>query len=429
MPNLPPQGTRCRSALAAVGMCLKRGPTFPVEALGLCVGIVLGCEGRSLEPRADAGGGDGFKRDGSAADAGLDRDGVCPTALVSASLHSCALTIASGIWCWGRNESGQLGDGSTTERVVPTRVAGIASAVAVSAGGAHTCAILASHTLWCWGANDSGQLGDGTRGNRRIPTEAASLGSSVVEVSAGSGSTTCALKTDGTLWCWGRNKSGQIGDGTTVDRVMPVEVVALGKSVKRVAAHGLGHACALKTDNSLWCWGANYNGQLGDGTKVDRLVPVRVELGVPVTEVATGYARTCAVASDGSLRCWGEGPHGDGTANPEGPSPIEVAALGKSVAEVSLGVGHACARKTDGSLWCWGLNIYGQIGDGTKMDQLLPTRVDVRGVVSQSSGGNAHHCAITAEGRIRCWGDNEHGQLGDGTTTTRLVPTSVAGCP
>jgi len=229
----------------------------------------------------------------------------------------------------------------------------------VSAGGYHTCAIKQDGSLWCWGRNDYGQLGDGTYSDRTTPVQ---ITSGVSSVALGL-YYTCAVKTDGSLWCWGDNYYGQIGDGTSgwgINKNTPVQIMSSG--VSSVALGG-AHTCAVRTDGSLWCWGRNDYGQLGDGTWTDKNTPVQI-MSSGVSSVALGDFHTCAVRTDGSLWCWGYnyyGQLGDGTWTNKN-TPVQIMSSG--VSSVALGGYHTCAVKTDGSLWCWGRNNYGQLGDG-----------------------------------------------------------------
>lgn len=312
----------------------------------------------------------------------------------------------------------------------------------VSTGGIHTCARKTDGSLWCWGANLYGEAtGDGSA-NMYNPASAAkqitALGTNVVEVAAGYVHT-CARKTDGTLWCWGDDLLGQVGDGTAGSpRLSPLQVTALGTSVAEVAA-GTYNTCARKTDGTLWCWGDNQFGQIGDGTVVrPRPLPLQVmALGTNAAGVVTGES-TCSRRTDGALWCWGDNRYsqvGDGTTVTPSATPVQVAALGPGVAEVALGQGHTCVRKTDRSVWCWGYNGYGQVtgdgtlGDGASPDQprRSPVQVAVLGtsVVEIALGWN-HTCARKADGSVWCWGNNTKGQVGDGTTAlTRRSPVQV----
>ncbi|MBI4700605.1 MAG: hypothetical protein HY744_05490 [Deltaproteobacteria bacterium] len=201
--------------------------------------------------------------------------GTSALAVATGGYHTCAVKKDGTLWCWGRNADGELGDGTTQSKSSPVQVSALGtSALAVAAGGYHTCAVKAGGTLWCWGNNEYGQLGDGTTQDETSPVQVSVLGTSALAV-AGGQAHTCAVKAGGTLWCWGRNANGQLGDGTTQDKTSPVQVPALGTSALAVAA-GNDHTCAVKAGGTLWCWGNNEYGQLGDGTTQKKLSPVQV---------------------------------------------------------------------------------------------------------------------------------------------------------
>jgi alpha-tubulin suppressor-like RCC1 family protein len=340
--------------------------------------------------------------------------------------HTCALMSDRSLWCWGNNGYGQLGSGSSTSYCVvgsncknPIKI--MDDVVQFSAGEYHTCAVKTDGSLWCWGANWSGQLGDGHVHfpYSNIPVQIMSSGVSSVALG---GDHTCAVKTDGSLWCWGRNNYGQLGDGHVHDPYSNTPVQIMSSGVSSVAL-GFYHTCAVKTDGSLWCWGYNYYGQLGDGTNIDSDTPVPITSGV--SSVALGFYHTCAVKTDGSLWCWGYngyGQLGDGTyIGRETPVPIT-----SGVSSVALGFYHTCAVKTDGSLWCWGYNGYGQLGDGTSgwgTEKNTPVPI-TPGVSSVALGGN-HTCAVKTDGSLWCWGANWSGQLGDGTRVQKSTPYPV----
>jgi alpha-tubulin suppressor-like RCC1 family protein len=354
---------------------------------------------------------------------------VCeqPT-IASGFFHTCAVTTAGALQCWGSNAYGQLGDGTTTSRTTPVTVSGLSSgAVAIAAGEYHTCALTVAGAVKCWGANTSGQLGDGTTVNRYTPVTVSGLSSGVVAVVAGR-SHTCALTTAGAVWCWGKNYDGQLGDGTFTYRNTPVAVSGLSSGVAAIAA-GDGHTCALTTAGAVLCWGRNVSGQLGDGTTMGRLTPVAVSgLNSAVVAIATGSSHSCALTTTGAVRCWGYnyyGQLGDGTTMGR-LTPVAVSGLSNTVEAIATGSSHNCALTTAGAVRCWGYNYYGQLGDGTTMDRL--TLVAVSGLsntVAAIATGYAHSCALTTAGALRCWGRNFEGQLGDGTTTQRHTPVFV----
>ncbi len=334
------------------------------------------------------------------------------TRIAAGVLHSLYLGFDGSLSAWGSNTFGQLGDGTTTDRVTPTPV--LTEVANLAAGSSHTLALKTDGSLWAWGSNGSGVLGDGTTTIRYTPTPVLAG----VAAMAGGSDHSLALKTDGSLWVWGNNWFGQLGDGTTTDRYTPTQVLT---GVAALAA-GSSHTLALKTDGSLWAWGYNYYGQLGDGTTTDRATPTQV-----LTEVAAvagaGY-HTLALRTDGSLWAWGangSGQLGDGTTT-DRATPTQVLT---GVAAMAGGGFHTLALKTDGSLWAWGYNHVGQLGDGTTTSHSSPTQV-LTGVAAVAAG-YMHTLALKTDGSLWAWGSNYSGQLGDGTTTNRTSPGQVTG--
>ncbi|MFN9109956.1 MAG: RCC1 domain-containing protein, partial [Bacteroidota bacterium] len=240
------------------------------------------------------------------------------TQIAAGFYHTCALLNTGGVKCWGNNTYGQLGDGTGTDRVTPVDVTSLTSGVIqITARNLHTCALLVSGAVRCWGWNDYGQIGDGTSGaNRLSPVDVVGLTSEVVQIGAGE-IHTCALLNSGDLQCWGYNGSGQLGDQTNTMRLSPVNVLGLSSEVTEITA-GYAHTCALLGTDGVKCWGNNDDGQLGDGTYgTNRLVPVGVSgLNSGVTRIAVGFGHSCAVLSSEEMKCWGangSGQIGDGT--------------------------------------------------------------------------------------------------------------------
>lgn len=271
----------------------------------------------------------------------------------------------------------QRRDGAAADALAAVQVLDLASAVAIEDDVHHSCAIKTDASLWCWGQNISGQVGDGTNVSKSSPVQVVALSNATSDVSLGS-LHTCAKRSNGTLWCWGGNSEGQLGIGTTLDTTTPEQVVALTNAAAGVAIGG-DHSCASKTDGTVWCWGWNQRGQLGDGTTTSKSAPAQVVGLAGATRIAAGRYQNCAVKTDGTSWCWGwnlYGQLGDGT-KVDKPAPVQVSSLGNAVADVSPGREHTCALKTDGTVWCWGRNSDGQIGNGTSVDTVLPVQVKV----------------------------------------------------
>jgi alpha-tubulin suppressor-like RCC1 family protein len=294
--------------------------------------------------------------------------------------------------------------------VAPTGVPGTMQRI--SAAWVHALAIKADGTLWTWGGNWSGQLGDGTMINRWRPT---SVLAEVVAAAAGQDHT-IALKRDGSVWAWGRNNEGQLGDGTFTDRVTKAQVMS-GVAAVWATQWGSG---ALTTSRSLWLWGDNGFGRIGDGTYNSRSRPVQVM--TDVVAVGAGKFHTLAVKADRSLWAWGfngSGQLGDGTTMRRS-SPLRVMT---NVTDAAAGEGHSLALRTDNSLWAWGNNWSGQLGDGTTANRWSPVQIMV-GVVSISARGG-FSLALKADGSLWAWGNNANGQLGDGTRIGRTLPVEI----
>ncbi|ACL23604.1 RCC1 domain-containing protein [Chloroflexus aggregans] len=354
------------------------------------------------------------------------------TAIAAGGGHTCARTSSGGVWCWGGNDFGRLGDGSYTDSSTPVAVSGLPSGVtAIAAGGAHTCALTSSGEVWCWGSNFYGQLGDGSYTTRSTPVAVSGLPSGVTAIAAG-GWHTCARTSSGGVWCWGGNYRGQLGDGTTTDRSTPVAVSGLPSEVTAIAA-GDAHTCARMSSGEVWCWGGNNYGQLGDGSYTDSSTPVAVS-GLPsgVTAIAAGGVHTCALTGSGGVRCWGANYSGQlGNGLTFGRStPGAVSGLPSGVTAIAAGDYHTCALTGSGGVWCWGGNYSGQLGDGTTTARSTPVAVSgLPSGVETIAAGDYHTCALMSSGGVRCWGHNDRGQLGDGTTTARSTPVAVSGLP
>jgi len=269
---------------------------------------------------------------------------------------------------------------------VPVDVVGLGTGVAaVDVGGDHVCALTTAGGVKCWGKNNYGQLGDGTFDNRLTPVNVVGLSSGVVAVSAG-GVHTCAVTNLGRVKCWGMNHAaGSLGDGTTTYRFQstPVDVVGLDGGVAAIAV-GDYQTCVLKTEGAVLCWGASGGSGVGDGTDANRSTPVGVfGLSAGVTAIAHGNSYACALIRGGAIKCWGSsrtesyaGGLGDGT-NAGSLAPVDAFGLSSGVVAVAAGAGHTCVLMAAGNAKCWGVNYLGGLGDGTQIDRY--TAVDVVG--------------------------------------------------
>ena len=348
--------------------------------------------------------------------------------------HTCGVTTDGAIYCWGFNGRGQLGDGTHTDRFVPTLVQGPAGVTfqAVSAGGQHTCAVASTGDAYCWGRNEFGRLGDGTVLDRATPVRvAAPAGVTFAYVGTGAGYSCGLAATGGSAYCWGSHSAGELGDNSGADQLSPVLVQAPAGVTFTTLTTGFFHSCGLATNGVVYCWGANASGQLGDNTTVDKPVPVPVgaPAGVTFATLDAGYVHTCAVTPAGAAYCWGDNGSGELGDNTTVGKLVPTAVQGAiQFALVSGGGDHSCGVTTTGKGYCWGGNEAGQIGDNTTLDRLVPAANAGNLTLSIPAPGNGHSCAVATgtSATVYCWGSNAHGQLGDGTTSQRLVPTRVA---
>jgi alpha-tubulin suppressor-like RCC1 family protein len=358
--------------------------------------------------------------------------------------HTCTILDNGSVKCWGDNSKGQLGDGTLSQRTTPTLVTNLGgNAISLSLGDRSTCALLDSGIVKCWGRNDMGQLGDGTTTDKTSPTQVASFGASRSAVAISSGIYhTCAILDNKSISCWGYNNYGQLGDGTTSNRNSPVWVNDSDnyKSVASISA-GAHHTCSLYNDGTIQCWGYNNYGQLGDGTTSDKYKPVKssplIDEKLPVS-----ISGSCAVLDDQTVKCWGGGEsypkeilfnkRFSSYLNQNISTNITNISSGSSYGE------HKCVLSDVGDVYCWGSGYYGQIGvnppsASTKPFATSPVLVDGfgnfgqqgRNIASQISAGRSHTCAIMDTGLVKCWGANSMRQLGDGTSGDSNTPSST----
>jgi alpha-tubulin suppressor-like RCC1 family protein len=307
---------------------------------------------------------------------------------VSAAFGGCAVVLLGGLStgadCWGDNSKGELGNNTTTDATSAVKVKKLSAVQAVTTSDLHACALAHQGEVFCWGSNSNGQLGDGTTTDRHTPVAVTGLPAKATQIEAG-GRHTCALLTDGSVWCWGKGGNGELGNGSTSDSSVPVQVTGLPPAVQ-IAIGGTqisgNSSCALTIAGGVFCWGWNASGQLGNGTTTDSDIPVAV--------IGLGSG-ALAIADDGST---------------------------------------ACAVTTAATASCWGDNSVGELGDGA-IGGSVTTPVAVSGftplggAIDSENAGSV--CGITMSGAAVCWGWNGDGQLGDGSTTNNPVPTPVLG--
>jgi alpha-tubulin suppressor-like RCC1 family protein len=338
------------------------------------------------------------------------------------------------LWMWGDNSNGRLGDNTGASRSSPVQtIAGGINWKQVSCGLYTAAAVKTDGTLWTWGRNDYGQLGDNTTTNRSSPVQTITGGTNWKQVSCGALHTAC-IKADGTLWTWGQNSYGQLGDNFDYSISSPTQTITGGSNWKQVAC-GEEHTAAIKTDGTLWLWGFNGYGQLGDNTTViKRSSPVQtVTGGTNWKQVDCGYDHTAAIKTDGTLWTWGRnnnGQLGNNTVTNRS-SPIQTITGGTNWKQVACGYRHTAAIKTDGTLWLWGLGTSGQLGDNTGTSRSSPVQTVTGGTnwkqvdCTKRRSLKAATAAVKTDGTLWTWGANDRGQLGDNTFTNRSSPVQT----
>ena len=336
------------------------------------------------------------------------------TAHVTITATQASTTTGSAL-LWGWNIYGQLGDGTTNDRYSPQQATGLTGVIATAAAGVyHSMAVTEGGTVAAWGGNQDGQLGDGTTTTRTTPAVVNGI-VDVAVLSAGA-QHSLALKSDGTVWAWGYNGYGQLGDGTTTTRTMPVKVSSLNEVLALTAGFG-HHSIALKSDATVWAWGYNAYGMVGDGTVLTKTTPVQVSEANDVVAVSAGAIHSAALKSDGTVWSWGHngsGQLGVGFAVSQSATPLQVPGLSGIVA-VSAGSYRTFALKSDGTLWAWGNNACGSLGDGSQDNRDTPVQVVGLTNVIAVSGGWNHTIALKNDGTVWSWGCNNYGQLGVST--------------
>ncbi len=347
------------------------------------------------------------------------------TSISASSSHTIAIKSNGTLWAWGNNSTGKLGDGTLTLRTTPTQeVTGSTLWSKTTAASGHTIALRSDGSLWSWGSNCGGLLGRGTDGNHSFPAQETTGATDWSFLSAGAGYT-MALKADGTLWGWGNNQKEQLGDGTTINRQTPVQESTQATDWLSVSA-GYFHTLALKTDGTLWGWGENSAGQLGDGSNIEKSVPTQESSkATNWVSIAAGGDHTLALQSNGSLWSWGDnssGQLGDGS-NSSRNSPGLVSSQANEWSSISVTGSSSIALKTDNTLWGWGNNWYGQLGTGTNSNSNIPIKESTEEPADWVMASSSNHTlARKSDNTLWSWGSNSWGQMGDGTETDSLIP-------
>lgn len=345
--------------------------------------------------------------------------------IVGGVYNSYAICPDSTLWAWGKNDVGQVGDGTNNQQLVPVRTQVLDKVVSVKGGQDHTLALKADGTVWAWGNNAVGSLGNGTTShvNTLAPAQVPGL-SGVVSIAAGFGSS-FAIKNDGTVWAWGYN-AGQHGDGTdsNINRI-PHQVLQYNGA--KAVETGKGYSFALMPDGTVWASGFNVDGNLGNGTDIFSNVPVQVMGLSDIVAISGKKYHGMALKSDGTVWTWGWnhlGQLGNGTTTSSNIA-IQVPGLSGIIA-IAAGNSHSLVLKNDGTIWGWGRNDGNQLADGTTIDRSTPVRVSNLTNVIQIAAGDYHSLAMTSDGTVWGWGFNgSDGILGDGTSINRAEPVKT----
>jgi uncharacterized protein (TIGR03437 family) len=441
--------------------------SVPVQVTGLAgIATVAPGQSHSLALKESDGtvwawgyNGDGELGDGANADSDVPMQvsGLAGAIAVAAGdYHSLAVKGDGTVWAWGFNYSGQLGNGQYADSNVPVQVSGLTGVVAIAGGQQHSLALKSDGTVWSWGYGLYGVLGNGTYDDSTVPVQVSGL-TGVVAI-AGGYEHSLALMSDGTVWAWGDNQYGELGNGSNATGTsMPVQVSGLTGVV--AIACGYQHSLALRNDGTVWAWGENQYGQLGNESNAGCIaiatacsnVPVQVNGLTGAVAIGGGYSTSLAVKSDGTVWVWGYNVHGQlgDSTNTNSDLPVQVSGL-TGLVKIAGGLYHTLALKSDGTVWAWGYNVEGELGNGSSANSNTPIAVDgLTGVVAVAGGGAiiatdtpfatdplvsslgvaalGHSLTLKSDGTVWAWGDNQYGQLGNGSNANSHVPVAVSG--
>jgi alpha-tubulin suppressor-like RCC1 family protein len=341
--------------------------------------------------------------------------------------HSLSICSDGTVMGWGYNAYGELGNGiNGTVEHHPIAASGLTGMTAIGGGANFTVALKNDNTAWTWGSNAEGELGNGSMANfSNVPVQVISL-TGVTSIARGI-QHAIALLSNGTVWDWGYNGFGQLGNGT-INSMSNVPVQVSGLTGITAIAGGAYHSLALKSDGTVWAWGYNGSGELGNGNNTNTLVPVQVSGLTGVIAIACGNSFSIAIRNDSTVWTWGsnlEGELGNG-ANTGSYIAVQVSGLTKVIA-IAGGVHHSLALKKDGTVWAWGFNLYGQLGNGSNKDSNIPVQVSTLSGITAIAAGYAHSLALNNNGAVWDWGYNNFGQLGNGNNTDSNIPLEVGG--
>jgi hypothetical protein len=438
------EGQRCTSDTT----CRSATQCAPASLDGQCAGgVCASLEDPSAQPPSDGGvpsDAENVMDAPASLDGNTDGDGATELGFgrrIATGNHTCTVRLDRTLWCWGSDNAGQLGDDGQFERAVPARVTGINDVVEVTVhtfinqDGA-TCALRANGEVWCWGRNAEGQLGDGTTTTQRHPVFTGITDAVQISLGVRHG---CAVLRDGHVKCWGNDSVGQLGDGpadAAVDAGPPSPRLVSGLSDAVEVSSSNDFTCARRSNGKVSCWGANSAGQLGDGASETSVpAPTEVLSLSNVAAIGTLDDAACAVLTDGSARCWGANSDLEGARSGNG---IFIATNANGVANATaIGSGHQynCVATTSHGVTCWGGNENGTLGDGTRSGPAAPQAVPGFMGVAQLAAGEVTTCALKLDESIYCWGNNYWGQVGDGTMDRgfagqeRNSPTATQGLP
>jgi len=369
-------------------------------------------------------------------------------------MYSCVVASDNLGYCWGYNLYGVMSTYNNPFAILPVVNTGVLAGKTIksaSIGFYHMCVVASDNLPYCWGYGGYGGIGNNSTSSQFAPAAVSTTGvlsgKTVSAITVGTnGNYTCTIASDNLAYCWGDNAYGQLGNSSTAQSNIPVQVnisgVLSGKTIKQISA-GANHACAIASDSLAYCWGSDTYGRLGDNTTTQTSVPVAVYAsGVlsskTILAISAGTYHTCAIASDNLAYCWGYNASGqlgnNSTTQSQVPVAVDTSGVlsGKTIKSISVGNGHSCVVASDNKAYCWGSNSNGQLGNNSYSNSLVPVAVDTSGVLagktvtSIAASTQLHTCVTTSEYRAYCWGHDNDGRLGDLTTIQSPVPVAVS---